>query len=430
MRAFIIACCVAASASPALAQDYRLQSAAASELQTICTADAGQLWRISLCGPLIVVDPNTRQVWATERDNLNVLALTSTGGWVGVLPAGVPVANTTVEWGGVRWIMVLGPLPEDAAQRRVLVMHEAWHRAQDSIGLPMQNANAAHLETERGRYLLRLELRALATAMLSNRRAQRAAAKDALAFRLTRLASFPDAASAESGLDRNEGLASYTGVRLGADDQAHLYAARTLSDYDHHQAFARAYQYASGPAYGLLLDEYVPTWRSTLAAWAPADLLVSPLGARALSASDLQRRAARYGGPQIAAEERARADRQHQLIVDLRARFAGPRLELPLQQMQLEFDPDQITPVEGLGDVYQVITVRDLWGEFRSNAGALMAPNFTRLTAAEPTQGGLSGPGWRLTLASGYRMSSPDTAGTVRPELIPSPPSRSSHPDN
>lgn len=430
MRAFILACCLAATASPALAQDYRLQTTAAAELQTICSADAGRLWNTSLCGPLIVVDPNTRQVWATQRDNENVLALTSGGGWVGILPAGVPVANTTVEWAGVRWIMVLGPLPEDATQRRVLVMHEAWHRAQASINLPMQSGNAAHLEAERGRYLMRLELRALATAMLSNGRAQRDATKDAVAFRQARLAAYPDAAAAESSLDRNEGLASYTGVRLGAGDQTHLYSARTLTAYDTHQAFARAYAYASGPAYGLLLDEYVPNWRSSLANWAPADLLVSPLRVRPLSARDLARRAERYGGPQIAAEEQIRAQARRQQIATLRDRFSGARLELPLQQMQLEYDPNQVTPIPDLGDIYQVITIRDLWGEFRANGGALMAADFSLLTAAQPAQGGLSGPGWVLSLASGYRMSTPDAAGVVHPELIPSPPIEMTRPDN
>ncbi|MBL8548067.1 MAG: hypothetical protein JNL81_16525 [Hyphomonadaceae bacterium] len=428
MRALLIACCLAAFASPTLAQDYHLQTNAAAELQQICTADAGQLWRTSLCGPLIVVDLGTRQVWATQRDDQNLLALTPDGGWVGILPDGVPVANSTVEWAGVRWIMVLGPLPEDANQRRALVMHEAWHRIQDSIGLPMQSANAPHLETERGRYLLRLELRALATAMLSNGRAQRDAAKDAVAFRMARLEAFPDAASSESGLDRNEGLAAYTGVRLGAGDQGHLFAARTLTDADRHQAFARAYAYASGPAYGLLLDEYVADWRSSLAAWAPADLLVSPLRVRPLSNRNLRRRAERYGGPQIAAEEQARAEARRQLIAGLHARFSGPRLELPLRQTQIEFDPNRITPVEGLGDVYQIITLRDAWGEFRANDGALISPDFTKLTAAQPDQAGLSGPGWRLTLASGYRISAPDPTGVVRPEFAPSPPAPA--PDN
>lgn len=430
MRAFIFTAFLAICASPAFAQDHRLQTAAASDLQQICSADAGRLWGQSLCGPLIVVDPQTRQVWATQRDNESVLSLTAGGGWVGTLPPGVPVANSTVEWAGERWIMVMGPLPEDATQRRVLICHEAWHRVQDSIGFPMQDASAVHLETERGRYLIRLELRALATAMLSTGRARRNAAKDALGFRMARLATFPEAVAIEAGLDRNEGLASYTGVVLGAGDQSNLFAARTLDDYDNHQALARAYAYASGPAYGLLLDQFLPTWRSQLATYAPADILVSPTGARVLNSRQLAHQAERYGGPEIAAEERRRAQAQIQLLADLRARFSGPRLELPLGQMQLEYDPNQVTPVEGLGNVYRIITLRDAWGEFRATEGALISPNFNQLTAPAPNPGGISGPGWVLSLASGYRISAADNEGAVRPELIQPPPRGGPTPDN
>lgn len=396
----------------------------------MCGADSGQLWTTSLCGPLIVVDGGTREVWATQRDNTGVLTLTHGGGWVGTLPAAVPVANTTVDWGGVRWIMVVGPLPEDATSRRVLVAHEAWHRVQTSIGLPMQNVNAAHLETERGRYLMRLELRALATAMLSNGRARRNATRDALAFRMARLSSFAEARTAEASLDRNEGLASYTGVRLGAGDQASLFAARTLNFYDQQDALARSYAYASGPAYGLLLDDYAPNWRTSLANWAPADLLTSPLRVQQLDARDLARRAERYGGAEIAAQERARAENQRRLIAEITARYAGARLELPLRQMQFEFDPGQVTPVEGLGTLYQRLVLRDAWGEIRATEGALISPNFDLLTAARPNPGGLSGPGWTLSLAPGYQISAPDPLGVVRPELIPMPPQETGRPNN
>lgn len=424
MRTWLLALCGLMSAAPALAQDYSLQAAAAADLRQLCTADAGQLWGRDLCGPLIIVDASTRQAWATQRDNQGVLnRTTAEGGWTGALPQGVPVANASVNWGGVQWIMVVGPLPVDATERRVLVMHEAWHRIQESLGLAPRTSDNRHLEAERGRYLMRLELRALATAMLSNGRARRDAASDALAFRMARHAAFPEAASAEASLDRNEGLASYTGVRLGAGGQAALHAARTLDGYDRHEAFARSYAYASGPAYGLLLDEYAPAWRTALGGYAPADLLVGPLRVRPLSTRNLQRRAERYGGPQIAAQERTRAETQRQLIADLRTRFTGPRLELPLGRMQFEFDPTRVTPVEGLGSVYQTLTLRDAWGEFRATQGALISPDFTRLTAPSPATGGLYGPGWTLQLAPGYHMTVPDAEGVVRPQPIPRQPS-------
>jgi hypothetical protein len=424
MRIGLLAIALLLGAPPAFAQDYRLQAAAATELRQLCTADAGQLWGRDLCGPLMIVDPSTRQAWATQRDNQGVLnRTTADGGWTGALPQGVPVANASVNWGGVQWIMIVGPLPADATERRVLLMHEAWHRIQEGLGLAPRTSENRHLETERGRYLMRLELRALATAMLSNGRARREAASDALAFRMARHAAFPESAAAEASLDRNEGLASYTGVKLGAALQAALHSARTLDAYDRHQAFARAYAYASGPAYGLLLDEYTPNWRATLNGYAPADLLVGPLRVQALSNRNLQRRAERYGGPRVADEERTRAEARRELVAALRARFTGPRLELPLARMQFEFDPTRVTPVEGLGSVYQTLTLRDVWGEFRATEGALISADFTRLTASSPAVGGLYGPGWTLHLAPGYHMTIPDAEGVVRPQPIPAQPS-------
>ncbi|MBL8543146.1 MAG: hypothetical protein JNJ63_05010 [Hyphomonadaceae bacterium] len=299
-----------AAARPAAAQDFSREAAAAAELQLMCAADAGRLWGESLCGPLLVASPDTRQAWASQQDQAGVLLRQSQGGWAGALPADVPVANSAVDWAGLRWIMVVGPLPEEPTQRRVLLAGAAWRRIAAAIGLPASRADASHLDTERGRTLLRLEMRALATAMLSRARARTEAGRDALAFRMARWNEFPGAAAAEASLDRYEGLAAYTGVRLGLPDNPQIFAARTLDQYDRRQALGRTYAAATGPAYGLLLDEIAPGWRSQLGSHAPADLLVSPLRAALLSGRDLDRAMERYGAAAIAAEERARASAQ------------------------------------------------------------------------------------------------------------------------
>lgn len=98
--------------------------------------------------------------------------------------------------------------------------------------------------------------------------------------------------------------------------------------------------------------------------------------------------------------------------------------------MQFEFDPNGVTPVEGLGSVYQTLTIRDAWGELRATDGALISPNFNELTASGPGPGGLSGRGWLLTLAPGYRIGAPDAQGVLRPELIQAPPPITPQPDN
>lgn len=394
--------------------DYERQRAAAAELAEMCKTDGGRLWGISLCGPLIVVDPQTRAAWATQADPSGVLRPAGDG-WVGVLPDEVPVANTAVDWSGLRWTMVIG-LPENPTERRVLLAHEAWHRIQTELGLVPRNAENAHLEDERGRYLLRLELRALRAAMQTQGTARWRAAREALQLRGARLRHYPAASDDEAALDRNEGNAAYTGTKLGAAEDAHKYAARTLERYDASQAYSRSYAYASGPAYGLLLDERRPDWRTSLGANAPADLLAQALDLRP-SARDLAR-AERQHDPEglVAATEAKRGEAHRALVAELRERYkSGSRkVVLAIDPRMMSFDPRRVTPVADVGRVFGVFSARGPWGSLQAQDGALVTPDFSQVTLANPAVDGLSGPGWTLTLAPGYGISAPDEHGALR----------------
>lgn len=402
---------VSATAS-AQAPDYERQRMAAAELAQMCEADGGRLWGLSLCGPFMVVDPRTRAAWANQDAPGGVLHRGG-GGWIGVLPDDVPVANAAIEWAGVRWTMLMS-LPQDRTDRRVLLAHEAWHRIQPELGLATQNTDNAHLDDERGRYLLRLELRALRAAMRGQGTARWSAARDALQFRAQRLRHYPAAAAEEAALDRNEGIASYTGVKIGAAGGAHAYAARTLERYDASDAYSRSYAYASGPAYGLLLDERVPAWRRTLGQSAPADMLARSLGVEA-SARALSRAASRYDpAGHVAAAEAERGEAHRALLAKLRARYGAGSRRLVLHiDGQISFDPRRVTPVEGMGKLFGVFAARGPWGSLQAQDGALVAPTFSQVVVAEPAADGLSGPGWTLTLAPGYRISEPDGDGVM-----------------
>ncbi|MGH8185418.1 MAG: hypothetical protein ACREUC_02550, partial [Steroidobacteraceae bacterium] len=183
--------------------DYESQRTAAAELAEMCKADGGRLWGVSLCGPFIVVDPQTRAAWANQADSGGVLHAAG-GGWVGVLPDDAPIANTAVEWSGVRWTMLMS-IPENPTDRRVLLAHEAWHCIQPELGLVTRNTDNAHLEEERGRYLLQLEFRALRAAMEARGNARWRAAREALQLRAARLRDYSAADDEEAALDRNEG---------------------------------------------------------------------------------------------------------------------------------------------------------------------------------------------------------------------------------
>jgi hypothetical protein len=387
------------------------------EARAVCERDAGALWKRSLCGPLLVVDPASRSVWANQADAEGVLKAEE-GVFVGALPDGVPVANTAVEWSGTRWSMVTLPLPKDPVARRVLLTHESWHRIQEELGLPARDAICNHLATERGRLLLRLEMRALARALRADGEARWAAARDALLFRRQRHEEFDTAAAAERELDRHEALAEYTGVRLGAGSDAHAYAAASLDRFDGAASYVRSYAYATGPAYGLLLDERRPRWKNELTTQTPADLLAAELELPAnVSAETVAQAAARYDGEAVRAEEADRAERERQRIAELTAAFtSGARVVLPLRRMQIEFNPSRITPLEGIGNVYEVITVRDEWGELRASEGALVSVDFKQVVVRGPASDGLSGPGWTLTLRAPFKLVEHEGALTAQAE--------------
>src|SRR5438094_5763367 len=129
---------------PLLARQYF------EETDEACRADGGKLWGVSLCGPMLFADSRTRALVANRADAEG--RLTRAGEvFVGRLPEKENISNSSLDWSGVRWIMVMWPLPHDAAQRRQLMLHELFHRIQDSIGLPASSPLNHHLDSTQGR---------------------------------------------------------------------------------------------------------------------------------------------------------------------------------------------------------------------------------------------------------------------------------------
>ena len=327
------------------------------ELDSMCARDNGRMWGMSLCGPTVFVEPGTRHFIARRDD-----AITE-----GTLPSSMPIANTSVEWQGDRWTMVLLPLPADPYTRRVLLAHESFHRIQPKLGLVMQEVPNAHLDTLQGRYLMELEWRALAAALGGDRKAL----ADALAFREKRRELFPKAAAEEDALEMNEGLAEYTGTVFAEPSLSkripHLIAA--LREAEKTPTFSRSFAYATGPAYGAL---------------------------REMGYGE-----ARYGAAELLARERERDAKKQATLRDLRARFIdGPVLKLPLRKMQFEMDPNKAQPFDPYGTIYPALTLRDEWGEIVVKAGgALIASDWMRLTVPRERAGNFT-----LSLNDGWKI--------------------------
>src|SRR5262245_33317014 len=189
-----------AQVQPQLARRYF------EEATKLCERDAGRLWGVSLCGPLVIVDQATGTRATSQPE-----------------PPGPPprfsgFADGPVTWGGVRWFSFpLSFLPaNDAELRQQVMVHGLFHRIQPELGLMTEDGANEHLDALEGRVWMRLEWRALRRAIESTGSGQSEAIADALAFRRERRRLFPAAAEDERREEIREGLDSDPGLAICA----------------------------------------------------------------------------------------------------------------------------------------------------------------------------------------------------------------------
>ncbi|BCT93158.1 hypothetical protein LYSHEL_21810 [Lysobacter helvus] len=410
---FIIVC--AAVASPALAATSEASARRVfDEANAICMRDAGALWGHSLCGPILVVDPDDRSVVASELDIDHVLKPAGRQ-FVGVLPASVIIANTPTEWSGTRWTQLIGPLlPEDDATLKVLVAHELFHRVQPDLGLARPEMPNQHLDALEGRYLLQLEWRALAGALKARTSEERlATVADAVAFRAERYRIYPEARVEEAALEINEGIPEYTGVMVGleAPEERVAYALRDLSKFVDAASFVRSFAYATGPAYGLLLDGAQPGWRGQLGSGQSLDQILSTaLKLKSLERRTIAARTAQYDDGSLRATEETREQGRLAEIKTLEDRLVdGPVLKLPLARTKYQFNPQTLKPLGVHGTVYPTMRLTDAWGSLEVEDGGALVNGDTKVafvSAAGIDAVALRGNGWKLVLNPGWKVAS------------------------
>ena len=418
LRPFVLLSMLAAAAPAGAAVDPAQAQAVFEEAAQLCGRDAGALWHHSLCGPILLVDWHDNAVVANQADAGGVLKGAGPV-FTGTLPASVVIANTPIEWSGTRWTEMVWPLPEDVEHRHVMISHELFHRAQIELGMVQADGGNVHLDSLEGRILLQLEWQALARALGAPAPAAREAAiGDALLFRHARYRLFPDAQAEERALELNEGVAEYTGVRVGlpTPQQRTAYALRDLQAFVAAPTFVRSFAYATGPAWGLLLDDADPAWRGKLASGRGLDqLLQSALKLPEPAASTAAAREAAYDTslrPREVARDQARQAR----LADLKARLVdGPVLVLPLAHLHAsyQFNPQTLQPLGTAGIVYPTMKLSADWGTLEVAQGALLdkAMSVAAVSAEGVSMAHPQGTGWTLALNKGWRLAPGARAG-------------------
>jgi hypothetical protein len=408
---FIVVAVVPAGAQvdQALAEQYF------KEAQALCERDGGRLWGVSLCGPMVIADAATGTI-ATNQPAP-----------AGDRPRVIGFVNAPVQWGGISWAAYIWQAlpPDDRAARGGLFMHELFHRIQGDVGisrempkLPPGSGGNAHLDSLEGRYLMRLEWRALARALGASGAARISAIADALAFRAARHQRFPNAALDEHADEIIEGIATYTQYVIAYENaQDAIRAAVTgLAGAETGTSFVQTFAYASGAGYGLLLDALSPGWhRKVTGARDLGQLLSAAAGVTA--APDAAAAAARYDGASLRATEEQRDRDQQAIIAGLRRRFVdGPVLVVPRAGSGMVNNMGA-TVIPGAGTVYRALATKGAWGSFEAKDGAMISADGQTVSLPAPVvvdATTLTGDGWTATVGPGWTVQPGPGPGSFR----------------
>jgi hypothetical protein len=349
----------------------------------------------------------------------------------GARPRSLGFGNAITQWGGQTWSTFVWQLLAsfDEPSRGVLMMHELFHRVERPLGLMTEDGQNVHLDTLEGRYWQLLEWRALAKALGSSGTERTSAVRDALAFRYARRQLFPAAAMNEVLEEIREGLAQYTATVTTASSpqDAASSAILQLADYAKRESLVRDFGYASGTAYGVLLDAWSPGWTRQLKG--PEDLgerlrVAAGIAVTSLNSPEAAQEAAlRYDSASLRIAEDKRDADQKVKVAELRRRFVdGPVLVLP--NAGGSFSNSGIVPIPGAGTVFPSVHVNAVWGVL--DAAQVLRPddrsNITLPAPASAQGSTLEGDGWTLRIAPGWVVRTGNRPGDF--QLVRSVPSQ------
>ena len=386
-----------------------------NDLKEYLTKENGKLWNHQLYGPILLVNQENRIIIANEKDEKGILSKQGQL-YIGILPDKINISNTSLNWNGKRWTMVMLPLPEDYNERLNLLIHELFHRIQPKVGfahLPRTNCN--HLDKLYGRIYLKLELEALKKALASkDEMIQREHIKNALLFRLYRQQLFPEAKENENSLELNEGLAEYTGTILSGRNDKDLreHYSQAIDVLFTNPTFVRSFAYRTIPVYGYFMKQKDENWNkkidenSNLTDFITAFYNISLPDNLKDVVTQVQNE---YNYDSIAKEETERAQKQKELIAKLDDKFQNnPIFAIPFQKnMSINFNPGNLIPYKNLGTVYPNLRVTDDWGILSVKKGALLDKNWKAVIVSKPTKITdkiIEGDGWQLKLNKSWKL--------------------------
>jgi len=393
--------------------EYYVVERAFFEVDSLLQIDNGKFWNHQLTGPLLLINPKTR-VFIANRNNASGEFKKVNLVYTDTLPETVNIANTAINWNDERWTMVMLPLPKDKIARNNLIIHELFHLVQPAIGFDkIQEKNNGHLDTYKGRLLLKLELEALRKAInADNENLINLHLKNALTFR-NRRQSNSETKIAENSLELNEGLAEYTAIMLSGrnKEELKLHLTNSIDQFYKNPTFVRSFAYQTIPIYGYLLSRQKENWQqeitgdSNLTEFFMKSFKIEPIENRSFEQIALENN---YNYKEIVEKEAIREKKRLAKISEYKKKFVEePTLKLHFENMNISFDPRNITPLENFGTIYPNIRVTDNWGILTVEKGALLSSDWSHIWVTAPTKINddiIEGEGWTLEINKDWEV--------------------------
>lgn len=396
-------------------------------VEEICNKDNGDLWGDNLYGHLMLVDANTRRIYANMPDSAGLLKLKN-GIYTGNYPSDKIISNLAVIFGNTLFAMATLPEKEDDYRITVRSIYSLFHCFQYRKGTDLQDYNPAHMNEPDARIWLKMEWKALERAIKTESPIREQAIRDALIFRNTRREIYTAYIEDENLFENYEGLATFTYMLLASDN--HDDFTQTLLEYLHRLynfSFTHSYGYVHGALYSYLLHEYGFDFSSIRTSGVDlAEILRTriditlPEVSRDIAGS----LAVNYDIDMIRREEAERIERIKEGLHRRTSSFTDkPVVYLTLESPSFIFEPEDIEPVDTLGVIYKKLKISDNWGKLNvTKGGCLVSPNlkFIRVPArgVKIDRNHITGDGWHIFLSENWRMEEMDNNYYIR-KLIP-----------
>jgi hypothetical protein len=396
--------------------DYALAKSYFSELDSLCSIDNGKLWGINLYGPTMLVIPESRTIIANQQDNEGKLS-EQEAVFIGKLPKNINIANYSIDWSGEKWTMVMWNAisQNDPYSRNKLLIHESWHRIQDKIGISPVMTSNLHLDELQGSILIKLELRALSKALVSeNIPDKKAALKDASIIRKYRQKIFPG--NNENEFERHEGMPEYTGYKLCGLNENIIpkIIAKQLDLAENKDGFANSFAYLTGPAYGFLFDDLNIEWRKQIIDGKSlteiaenvvlADMPSDTLQFKAL----IEKTGSHYDYETLIKNETEKYEKQKKLTNIYKEKIInGNQLIIRNNNLKFTFNPqEKLIPIDN-GVVYKTMRLVGEWGVLEVKDGIYRSNDWQVFIVSAPKSSNseiMNEDDYELTLNKGWKI--------------------------